>query len=103
MKIQSQIEGKLSSGLALAFSEITNESHMHNVPAGSESHFKLVLVAQEFQDLSLVARHKRVYRLLADELQNEVHALALHTYSESEWEKKQGQVPESPKCRGGSQ
>jgi len=102
MKIQAQIEGKLSDGLTLSHVEVTNESHMHNVPAGSESHFKLVLVAQEFEGLTLVARHKMIYQLLAEELKNGVHALALHTYSAADWDKKQGRVPDSPQCHGGS-
>ncbi len=98
MVIQAQIEQKLMNGLALSYSAINNESHMHNVPVGSESHFKLVLVAKEFDGLSLVARHRLIYALLAKELKNGVHALALHTYSEPEWQKKQGSVPDSPKC-----
>jgi len=98
MVIQAQIEQKLTNGLALSHSAINNESHMHNVPVDSESHFKLVLVAKEFDGLSLVARHRLIYALLAEELKNGVHALALHTYSETEWQKKQGNVPDSPKC-----
>lgn len=99
MVIQEQIEQKITNGLALSHSAISNESHMHNVPTGSESHFKLVLVAKEFDGLSLVARHRLVYALLAEELKNGVHALALHTYTETEWQKKQGNVPDSPKCQ----
>jgi len=92
----------LNNGLELAHSEVINESHMHNVPAGSESHFKLVLVANEFEGLSLVARHKLIYKILDVELKNGVHALALHTYTEAEWQKKQETAPESPPCHGGS-
>jgi BolA protein len=102
MSVQSQIEQKLSDALSLDYSEVVNESHMHNVPAGSESHFKLVLVANDFEGLSLVARHKLIYKILDAELQAGVHALALHTYTKTEWEKKQGQAPESPLCHGGS-
>ena len=102
MIVQAQIEQKLNNGLELAHSEVINESHMHNVPAGSESHFKLILVANEFEGLSLVARHKLIYKILDAELKNGVHALALHTYTEAEWQKKQETAPESPPCHGGS-
>jgi len=102
MKVQAQIEQKLNDGLGLGYSEVINESHMHNVPAGSESHFKLVLVANEFDGLSLVARHKLIYKILGDELKSGVHALALHTYTGPEWQKKQESAPESPPCHGGS-
>jgi stress-induced morphogen len=28
--------------------QVTNESYMHSVPAGSETHFKVVLVTDQF-------------------------------------------------------
>lgn len=102
MKVQTQIEDKLNANLDLKFSEIVNESHMHNVPPGSESHFKLVLVASNFDGLSLVKRHQLIYKILDSELKGEVHALALHTYTAEEWGKKQGKSPVSPLCHGGS-
>ncbi|MGI9323235.1 MAG: BolA family protein [Pseudomonadales bacterium] len=37
-----------------------NESGNHNVPPGSESHFKLVLVSSEFDGKPLVQRHRLV-------------------------------------------
>ncbi len=40
---------------------IVNESYMHNVPEGSESHFKLVIVSDEFKNLSNVKRHQQIY------------------------------------------
>ncbi len=49
-----------------------------------------------------VARHQRMYQILADELAGPVHALALHTYSPAEWQQRQGETPASPNCLGGS-
>lgn len=86
--------------LAPTHLELLNESHMHNVPPGSESHFKLVIVSDEFQGLNAVKRHQAVYRTLGD-LMQQIHALALHTYSPSEWQAS-GLAPSSPDCMGGS-
>ncbi|HQQ64044.1 MAG TPA: BolA/IbaG family iron-sulfur metabolism protein [Pseudomonadales bacterium] len=80
--------------------ELVNESYMHSVPAGSESHFKLVLVSDLFEGLRPVARHQRVYATLGGMMQ-QIHALALHTYTLAEWAA-QGKAPDSPKCLGGS-
>lgn len=102
MSVQQQIETKLSGALALAHLEVVNESHMHSVPPGSETHFKVVLVAPEFDGKRPVARHQLVYGLLAEELAGPVHALALHTYTALEWQQRQAQVPASPQCLGGS-
>ena len=102
MTVQQQIEAKLSAALPLTHIEVLNESHMHSVPAGSETHFKVVLVSSEFDDKRAVARHQLVYRVLADELAGPVHALALHTYTAQEWQQRNGAAPASPQCLGGS-
>lgn len=79
--------------------ELVNESHMHSVPPGSESHFKAVVVSDEFAGLNAVKRHQAVYRSLGD-LMSRIHALALHTYTPDEWGTLQ-QAPDSPNCLGG--
>ena len=101
MTVQARIEEKLQAGMTPVYLEVSNESGDHNVPAGSETHFKVVLVSGAFQGARLVARHRQVNRLLADELAGPVHALALHTYTPEEWEQRFGAVPESPACLGG--
>ncbi|ASP39385.1 transcriptional regulator [Bacterioplanes sanyensis] len=79
--------------------DIVNESHMHSGPA-TESHFKLIIVSDEFAGKRSVARHQSIYRLLAEELEGPVHALSLHTYTPDEFDPQQ--VPLSPNCLGGS-
>ena len=98
---QSIIIKKLDGAFSPDHLEVINESASHNVPEGSESHFKVVLVSQSFEGQSAVKRHQSVYSVLAAELQSGVHALALHTYLPVEWEKRQS-APISPDCLGGS-
>ena len=102
MSIQQQIQSKLSTAFSAQHLEVLNESHMHSVPPDSETHFKVVLVAPEFEGKRQVARHQLIYRLLAEELAGPVHALALHTYTVAEWQQRQGEAPASPQCLGGS-
>ncbi len=102
MTVQNTIEEKLKNTLSPLHLEVANESHMHNVPPGSESHFKVVIVSREFEGKMLVARHRMINSVLKDELNGQIHALALHTMTEKEWQKKQGNVADSPLCRGGS-
>ena len=101
MSVQSGIEQKLTQNFDLLHLEVENESSNHNVPPGSESHFKVVLVSNEFDGKSPVMRHRAVNKVLADELANQIHALALHTYTEQEWHDKNGGAPLSPPCLGG--
>ncbi|WP_127959609.1 transcriptional regulator BolA [Serratia microhaemolytica] len=98
--IGAQIEEKLRVAFAPEYLEVVNESHQHRVPAGSETHFKVVLVSERFQQQRLVARHRAVYAALAEELAGGVHALALHTYLPDEWSALQDKTLSSPPCRG---
>ncbi|MGB0449434.1 MAG: BolA/IbaG family iron-sulfur metabolism protein [Porticoccaceae bacterium] len=100
--VECSITDKLSAHFDAHLLQVTNESYMHSVPAGSESHFKLVIVSDEFDGQRLVQRHQSIYKLLADELAGPVHALALHTYTLFEWSAKNAQAPKSPDCLGGS-
>jgi BolA protein len=99
--VEQVIRQKLEDQFAPAFLEVTNESYMHSVPAGSESHFKVVIVAEQFRSMRAVQRHQAIYAVLAEQLQQSVHALALHTYTSSEWEQSLQTAPTSPDCMGG--
>lgn len=100
--LQEIIETKLHTTFEPEYLKVVNESYMHNVPPGSESHFKVTIVSQSFEGQRLIGRHRQVNVALADELSNHIHALSIHTYTESEW-KQQNQIsPDSPMCMGGS-
>lgn len=100
--IEALITEKLVGQFSPEVLQVINESYMHAVPEGSESHFKVVIVTDQFDGKRQVARHQAIYGLLADELQGPVHALALHTYTASEWAENAGTAPQSPDCLGGS-
>ena len=102
MKVQNAIEEKLNASLDPLHLEVLNESHQHNVPPGSESHFKVTIVTEQFEGKMLVARHRAINQLLAEELAGTIHALSMHTYTPTEWEEKNQQAPNSPPCLGGA-
>jgi len=102
MTVQQTITDKLAQQLAPHHLSVENESHMHNVPAGSESHFRVVVVSEQFENLALLARHRTVNKVLADELAGPIHALALHTYTTGEWSARGEQANASPDCHGGA-
>lgn len=99
--VQSSIESVLKEALQPEFLSIENESHKHNVPPNSETHFKVVAISNAFTGKRPVARHQLIYGLLATQLKNGVHALALHTFTPEEWKINQ-EVKSSPDCMGGS-
>ena len=99
MEVQQLITAKLEQSLLPSFLQVENESHMHSVPANSETHFKVTVVSAEFENLRAVQRHQKIYQLLAEELAGPIHALALHTYSPKEWSAQPAIAP-SPNCAG---
>lgn len=101
MKIQTAIEDKISQALQPSYLEVLNESNNHNVPPGSESHFKITVVSTDFNGKMLIARHRVINQLLAEELAGGVHALSMHTYTPEEWNEKHEQTRQSPPCLGG--
>ena len=100
--LQQDIEAKVRASLAPTHLEVINESHMHSVPPGSESHFRLVVVSERFEGQALVRRHRTVNGVLAAELDAGLHALSLQTLTPSEWARRGGHTASSPPCLGGS-
>lgn len=81
--------------------EVVNESYMHNVPKGSESHFKVLVVSEDFKGLQLIKRHRLVNGLVKDSLQESFpHALSIEAKAPEEF-KKDYKLDPSPKCLGG--
>jgi BolA protein len=103
VSLQSRIEEKLRAALEPSVLEVENESHMHSVSPGSETHFRVVVVAKAFEGKSSVGRHQLVYRTLADELRPKreggggVHALAITSRTPDEWAANPA-PNESPRC-----
>lgn len=101
MNVQQRIEGKVRTVLAPQHCELINESRNHGVPAGSETHFKLLVVSRQFEGKTLIDRHRIVYGLLEAEMQGGVHALSVQAYTPEEWLAYQPSR-KSPPCMGGS-
>lgn len=67
--------------------QIDDESHLHAGHAGAASgggHFKLTILAPEFEGLNKVARHRAVYAALSKYFPEEIHALTINAIAPSE-------------------
>ena len=101
MSIAATIETKLTAELSPERLRIDNDSSRHAGPA-SESHFRLIVVAEAFDGFSLVARQRLVYACLADELAGPVHALQMKCLTPAEYQAADGDVTlQAPPCGGG--
>lgn len=88
MDIATRIRRKLTAALAPVRLEIEDDSARHAGHAGhdgrGESHFSVTVVSPAFEGKSRLERQRMVYGLLAEELADRVHALALRTRTPDE-------------------
>ena len=75
MVTPDSIRATLASGLACEHLDVRGDGH----------HFEAVIVSPEFEGLSRIKRHQRVYAALGDRMREEIHALSMKTYSPEEW------------------
>jgi len=105
MSIHQDLEQQLQAVFSPQFLQLENESHLHGGPSRDpgrirESHFRAVIVSDQFVGKRLIQQHQLVYAALGT-LMPLIHALALHTYTPQEWAVRQGQAPASPPCPKG--
>ena len=96
------IETKLKEVLSPIRLEVIDESYLHNVEPGRESHVRIVAISELFEGLNLVKRHQLIYAEIQEEIDGPIHALSIHTFTEQEWKEKNEKAEASPDCLGGS-
>jgi BolA protein len=81
MSVADTIREKLNAAFAPAQLVVEDESAKHHGHAGArpggETHFRVAIVSPAFTGLSRVERQRRIYAVLAAELNDRVHALSL--------------------------
>ena len=102
LSIENRIQNKLTSAFGPSFLKVENESHKHNVPPGSESHFRVTVVSAKFDGSSLVRRHQMINGVLREELSGTVHALSIIAKTPEQWVSSAGLIQPSPPCLGGN-
>ena len=79
----AMIEQRLRNALSVDSIEIVDESHLHVGHPGAASgggHFQVTIVADNFDGLSTLARHRLIYDALGDAMQTEIHALSIKAF-----------------------
>ncbi len=83
-----RIQLKLNDALTPESLEVVDESALHAGHAGArpggQTHFRVKIVSREFEGQSRINRQKSVYRILAEEMSDSIHALALTTLAPGE-------------------
>lgn len=81
MLIEDQIVEALEAAFSPEVLQVINESDQHAGHAGhdgsNESHYRVVIRAAAFDDMTRLARHRALHAALGKELIGRIHALAL--------------------------
>ncbi len=80
--------------------ELENESDNHAGPQGRETHFKLLIVSDLFENQPRIDRQRQIFDLLKSEMQTGLHALSIRALTTTEWQKQNPQnLFQSPECK----
>ena len=82
LSIEQRMTHKLTQALAPERLEVINESHLHAghqeaFDGTGETHFRVRIISPQFAGMARLQRHRTVNDLLAEELRDGVHALAI--------------------------
>jgi BolA protein len=100
MTTQDKIEAKIIETFAPSRLRVDNDSKRHAGPA-TDSHFRLIIIAEAFEGQRSLQRQRLVYACLADELAGSVHALQMKCLTPSEYNAADGDVTlKAPPCAG---
>ena len=66
---------------------VEDEGHLHVGHEGAKDgrgHFRVFVVAESFDGLTMIERHRAIYQALGDLMTSDVHALSIDAYSSNE-------------------
>ena len=74
-----KISNLLSNNLRIHSLDIIDESNRHqnhkkDSPGG---HYKIILISNDFIDLDLISRHKKIYEILNTMMKTDIHAISM--------------------------
>ena len=81
MSVKDDIEQLLHAAFNVGTLKVIDESEQHRGHAGyqegGESHFRVILISNDFTNLTRIKRHRAVHDALGKDMLNKIHALAL--------------------------
>ena len=84
---QSSIDKNMMENSDLSKIDIIDESYKHqnHKKDTSGGHFRLLIVSDDFKEISLVTRHQLIYQALDKMIKTEIHALSIKALSIDEY------------------
>lgn len=89
MGFSKTIKAKIEKELDPDSVEVINESHLHaghqeSFDGSGETHLRIRIVARQFEGMNRVNRHRAINALVAEEIAEGLHAIAIDAKAPSE-------------------
>ena len=89
LKRKNTIENLILKNYKPKFFSVIDVSEQHrghqNFKEGIESHFEIIIVSENFTNLSRIERHRMVNQTLKEEFLSDLHSVVLKTYTSEEY------------------
>ena len=86
---QSDIIQQLTQTFTPTHLDVVDDSHKHHghrgTPHTENTHFKVTIVSEKFDGLTLIQRHRCVNDALAEGFKQQLHALTITAKTPDEW------------------
>ena len=84
---KAEITRRLSEAFEPETLGVEDESYLHAGHEGASdgrSHFRVLIISDEFAEKTLIERHRMVYRVLDEMMRLDIHALAIDAWAPEE-------------------
>ena len=98
MSRKERIEKALTNKFSPTVLRVSDFSHEHRAGPDAQSHIEVYMIAEAFDGLNLIKKHRLVYAALQEELQSGLHALKLQIFGTEDQAQSQ---TKTPRCKGG--
>lgn len=93
MMSPQDVHKALQNGLPKAVIEVEDLT-------GTQDHYRVVIVCDDFLGKSLLQRHQLVNEILKEPLKGPIHALSIQAHTSQEWQARAASVSSSAKPQG---
>ncbi len=71
-----EIKSLIGSGISASYIDVV----------GDGTHFRAIVVSDDFENKITLDRHKLVYKALGESMVEDIHAISLKTYTPDQWQ-----------------
>ncbi len=80
--IHDEVKAKVEQALPGSLVEVKNTTSQHIGHDHGGAHLKVTVIYAGFKDKSVVEQHQMIYKILAEEMEEKIHALRIETRTE---------------------